>query len=123
MKYDAALKSADTRRKQSSEHAICHIGRQRRTFAEELFSETFAFFGHIQNAAAQLTVSARALSGVMKTFSTWPQFASPPLSHSLTSSRPAAVRGSHLENVPAIVLQNGALSAGIAPSVAVERKG
>lgn len=81
-----------------------------------------AFFGHIQNTAAQLTVSARALSGVMKTFSTWPQFASPLLSHSLTSSRPTTVRVSHLENVAAIVPQNGALSAGIALNVAVERK-
>lgn len=67
-------------------------------------------------------MSARALSGVMKTFSTWPQFASPLLSHSLTSSRPTTVRVSHLENVPAIVLQNGALCAGIALNAAVERK-
>lgn len=62
--------------------------------------------------AERLRVSARALCGVMKTFSTWPRLARPPLSHLLTSPRPATVRVSQLENLPAIVLQNGPSSAG-----------
>lgn len=62
--------------------------------------------------AERLRVSARALCGVMKTFSTWPRLARPPLSHLLTSPRPATVRVSQLENLPAIVLQNGPWSAG-----------
>lgn len=62
--------------------------------------------------AERLRVSARALGGVMKTFSTWPRLARPPLSHSLTSPRPATERVSQLENLPAIVLQNGPSSAG-----------
>lgn len=60
-----------------------------------------------------LTPSNTALSGVMKTFSTQLQFGLPLLSDSLTSTCPTTVKLSDLENVCAIVLQNGSSISGI----------